>query len=109
MPLRHKIPKTTATIATITSNLISELFTFFFWRRGRDSNPRWRLSHNGFQDRRDRPLCHPSGRQIKIKNKDLLPSVSLNLTLNHNLYSGLAGREGLEPPTDGFGDRYSTN
>ena len=22
---------------------------------------------------------------------------------------GLAGREGLEPPTDGFGDRYSTN
>ena len=21
----------------------------------------------------------------------------------------LAGREGLEPPTDGFGDRYSTN
>src|ERR1043166_8213554 len=61
MPLRHKIPKTTATIATITSNLISELFTFFFWRRGRDSNPRWRLSHNGFQDRRDRPLCHPSG------------------------------------------------
>src|ERR1041384_969448 len=30
------------------------------WRRGRDSNPRWPLSHNGFQDRRDRPLCHPS-------------------------------------------------
>ena len=21
----------------------------------------------------------------------------------------MAGREGLEPPTDGFGDRYSTN
>ena len=21
----------------------------------------------------------------------------------------VAGREGLEPPTDGFGDRYSTN
>src|SRR5438046_2115609 len=37
-------------------------FQFFpHWRRGRDSNPRWPLSHNGFQDRRDRPLCHPSG------------------------------------------------
>jgi hypothetical protein len=23
--------------------------------------------------------------------------------------ANLAGREGLEPPTDGFGDRYSTN
>src|SRR6267378_1012334 len=33
---------------------------FCYWRRGRDSNPRWLLHHNGFQDRRDRPLCHPS-------------------------------------------------
>ena len=24
-------------------------------------------------------------------------------------FARLAGREGLEPPTDGFGDRYSTN
>src|SRR5262245_7192317 len=24
-------------------------------------------------------------------------------------HSSLAGREGLEPPTNGFGDRYSTN
>src|ERR1700735_2352347 len=30
------------------------------WRRGRDSNPRWPLSQSGFQDRRDRPLCHLS-------------------------------------------------
>jgi hypothetical protein len=50
----------------------------------------------------------------KIKIKNCRPAASylfnLNLTLNHNLNPiGLAGREGLEPPTDGFGDRYSTN
>src|SRR5208283_2054317 len=32
-----------------------------FWRRGRDSNPRRALTRSGFQDRRDRPLCHLSG------------------------------------------------
>ena len=30
------------------------------WRRGRDSNPRCRCRHTGFQDRRIQPLCHPS-------------------------------------------------
>jgi site-specific DNA recombinase len=30
------------------------------WRRGRDSNPRCPYGHNGFRDRRIRPLCHPS-------------------------------------------------
>ena len=34
------------------------------WRRGRDSNPRWRLSQSGFQDRRDRPLCHLSAKMV---------------------------------------------
>ena len=29
-------------------------------RRGRDSNPRTLLRANGFQDRRNRPLCHLS-------------------------------------------------
>lgn len=29
-------------------------------RMGRDSNPRWDFSHSGFQDRRLRPLGHPS-------------------------------------------------
>ena len=33
------------------------------WRRERDSNPWWAHAHNGFQDRRIRPLCHPSGKQ----------------------------------------------
>ena len=32
------------------------------WRRGWDSNPRNARTLNGFQDRRNRPLCHPSGR-----------------------------------------------
>ncbi len=33
------------------------------WRRGRDSNPRWAFTQSGFQDRRDRPLCHLSALQ----------------------------------------------
>lgn len=34
-------------------------------RRGWDSNPRDRLTRpNGFQDRRIRPLCHPSERRV---------------------------------------------
>ena len=32
-----------------------------------------------------------------------------NIPLPHHSIPGMAGREGLEPPTDGFGDRYSTN
>ena len=34
---------------------------FSIWRRGRDSNPGWALTHDGFQDRCIQPLCHPSG------------------------------------------------
>ncbi len=30
------------------------------WRRGWDSNPRYACTHNGFRDRPDRPLRHPS-------------------------------------------------
>ena len=30
------------------------------WRRGWGSNPRWTCVHSGFQDRRFRPLSHPS-------------------------------------------------
>ncbi len=32
------------------------------WRRRWDSNPRYALTHAGFQDRCNRPLCHSSGR-----------------------------------------------
>ena len=30
------------------------------WRKGRDLNPRKARTFNGFQDRRNQPLCHPS-------------------------------------------------
>ena len=33
------------------------------WRRGRDSNPRNPCGLSGFQDRRNRPLCHLSGHE----------------------------------------------
>lgn len=33
---------------------------FHLWRMGRDSNPRKSCPFSGFQDRRIRPLCHPS-------------------------------------------------
>lgn len=32
----------------------------YYWRMGRDSNPRKSCPFSGFQDRRIRPLCHPS-------------------------------------------------
>ena len=34
------------------------------WRRGWDSNPRYACTHNGFRDRPDRPLWHPSERVL---------------------------------------------
>jgi hypothetical protein len=37
------------------------------WRRGRDSNPRRALTRSGFQDRRDRPLCHLSDRRLACR------------------------------------------
>ncbi len=37
-----------------------------FLRRERDSNPRGLLHPNGFQDRRNRPLCHLSGGKSTI-------------------------------------------
>src|SRR5262245_8086215 len=92
------------------------IFVTIVWRRGRDSNPRWRLSHNGFQDRRDRPLCHPSGVGLRLRlrlrtgsHRPNLVLILLLILIIIMILSGLAGREGLEPPTDGFGDRYSTN
>ena len=31
------------------------------WRKEWDSNPRYTKMYNGFRDRHNRPLCHPSG------------------------------------------------
>lgn len=35
-------------------------------RRDRDSNPGWACTHSGFQDRRLKPLGHPSGLKESI-------------------------------------------
>ena len=41
------------------------------WRRGWDSNPRYPCRHNGFRDRPDRPLWHPSaGAQIRARGRE---------------------------------------
>src|SRR5262245_41902811 len=34
---------------------------YVFWRRGRDSNPRYGFPYSGFQDRLFQPLTHLSG------------------------------------------------
>jgi hypothetical protein len=36
------------------------------WRRRWDSNPRGAFTSNGFQDRRNRPLCHSSGPSVVV-------------------------------------------
>ena len=44
----------------ITKNKTPVWVFNFLWRMGRDSNPRKPCDFSGFQDRRIRPLCHPS-------------------------------------------------
>src|SRR6185436_294979 len=94
---------------------------FKMWRRGRDSNPRRPLSRSGFQDRRNRPLCHLSrSAECEVQNKDCsrcsdvfvfassfifilrsaLPVGTLHFAPLNSSTKRLAGREGLEPPTD---------
>ena len=49
--------------AGIAISRASGVFTALYagkWRRGWDSNPRYACTHNGFRDRPDRPLWHPS-------------------------------------------------
>ena len=36
------------------------------WRWEQDSNLRYRFRYNGFQDRRVKPLCHPTKRSMHI-------------------------------------------
>ena len=40
-----------------------------FWRKGWDSNPRYRCRHDGFQDRFLRPLGHPSATGVIIASR----------------------------------------
>ncbi len=56
-----RTPPCTALLDAVTAFVVAFVSIIFVWRRGRDSNPRWRFRHSGFQDRRIRPLCHPSG------------------------------------------------
>ena len=52
------------------------LHAMLLWRRGRDLNPRKAHTFNGFQDRRDQPLCHPSaGCALLALNKLVMYSV----------------------------------
>ncbi len=46
------------------------------WRRERDSNPRCPQRHNGFQDRRIKPLCHPSAGDEPLHPSVLYAAVS---------------------------------
>ena len=46
---------------SIRANVKLYKLTFVLdWRKGRDSNPRYRFRYSGFQDRRLQPLGHPS-------------------------------------------------
>ena len=48
---------------------------WFLWRMVRDSNPRWSRPHNGFQDRRIRPLCQPSETFFFFFRRSFKPTV----------------------------------
>ena len=45
------------------------------WRRERDSNPRYPLGYNGFQDRRFQPLTHPSAERCDLSLSVLHPVI----------------------------------
>ena len=51
------------------------------WRRGRDSNPRDPRGPNGFQDRRNRPLCHLSEDASSPTFRESRPMSSLRFGL----------------------------
>src|SRR5512136_2143052 len=59
-PLYQRTPKITPTTTIQISNL-TKSFTIML-AEGEGFEPPKVLSLNGFQDRRDRPLCHPSAR-----------------------------------------------
>src|SRR5450756_869438 len=75
-PCHQRMPKATPITTAQTAICIQLLFTVNLsacrpahadWRRGRDSNPRWAFTHSGFQDRRNRPLCHLSDRRLACR------------------------------------------
>jgi hypothetical protein len=59
-------PPNSARQLSETYQLVSEIY----WRRGRDSNPRYACAYSAFRVRRDRPLCHLSGADCaKLKSR----------------------------------------
>src|SRR6267142_621523 len=80
-------------------------FIVLQWRRGRDSNPRRRLSRSGFQDRRNRPLCHLSemqnakrGMQNEGCSADLIADSSF-FVLRSSFSKWQGGRDSNPQPT----------
>jgi site-specific DNA recombinase len=58
------VPKNQYKLTAERSEADSSQLQIPFWRRGWDSNPRYRFRHNGFRDRPIRPLWHPSQQYI---------------------------------------------
>ena len=46
-------------------------------------NPRWGYPHNGFQDRRIKPLCHPSAKLPATQTTQRHPSVKTTYNSNN--------------------------
>jgi hypothetical protein len=54
------------------------------------------------------PVRFPAQRFSRPSQSTTLPPLRFSAAFRRS-FTLVAGREGLEPPTDGFGDRYSTN
>ena len=65
---------------------------WFLWRMVRDSNPRWSRPHNGFQDRRIRPLCQPSETffffPVGLSNLRFCSLIATDVAAHHSLAFG---------------------
>ena len=64
--------------AIVIKNPSARLGIIHFWRRGRDSNPRYRFRHDGFQDRYLQPLGHLSVSNHIIADYYSLQQMSCN-------------------------------
>ena len=49
---------------SLTDITISQVQDYKYWRRERDSNPRYPFRHSGFQDHPFQPLTHPSALRL---------------------------------------------
>ncbi len=83
------------------------------WRRGRDSNPRDACAPNGFQDRRNRPLCHlsiaardlivvPPPMEVKIHHAPSLHQIVTVAGLIRHNFVGVCFTQNLSPCPHGL-------